>query len=211
MKKNQAAKEIIFYAKKLKELGFLAGFSGNISVRISEKSFLITPSSQDKSQIKISDLCETGLNGKIFSKNKPSSEWRLHAFVYENYPKAKAVIHTHPPFISVFSCSKVKINKPLLAEFEIMLKKLPKSGYFTPGSGDLAKAVKKACDSSQTVILSNHGLLTYATDLKNAFALTEEAEHFAKIYWLSEIMGRQDPIKSKHIPALKKLSENFKF
>ncbi len=209
MRKEILKKEIADYSRRLKELGFLSGFSGNISAKVSDKNFLITASGIDKGNLSKENICEMDVSGKVLSAKKPSSEWRLHAFIYKNFPKVNAVIHTHPPFISVFSCSKIKIDKPLMAEFEIMLKKLPKSAYFTPGSPACEKAVARACKTSQTVILANHGLLVYARNLKNAFALTEEAEHFAKIYWLSIILGRSEPIKKSKIPELQKLAEQF--
>lgn len=211
MRKKILEKEIANYCRQLKNLGFMSGFSGNISARISDEKFLITASGIDKGRISTREICEMNISGKNLSFNKPSSEWRLHAFIYKNFSHAKAVIHTHPPFISVFSCSKIKIDKPLMAEFEIMLKKLPKGDYFTPGSSDCQEALSKACKNSQTVILANHGLLVYARNLENAFALTEEAEHFAKIYYLSLILGKGEPIKKNKIAELQRLAENFKF
>lgn len=210
--KTELAKEIVFFSKKLKRLGFLSGFSGNISVRTSSNSFMITPSGCDKGELKAKDIIEVSMDGCLISgKGRPSSEWKMHSFIYRNQSQAKAIIHTHPPFISVLSCTKIKVNKPLMAEFLIMLKGLPKTPYFTPGSNEVDKSLEKYLKKSRTLILSNHGLVTYASNLRNAFALTEEAEHFARIYYLSSLIGEIDPIKKDKLSALNKLAENFNF
>lgn len=207
--RKELAGEISSYCRKLKKLGFLAGFSGNLSARTGKNSFLITPSATDKGEIKPEDILEMNLDGSIMGRGLPSSEWKMHAFLYRKYQSVQSVIHTHPPFISVFSCSSITIDRPLMAEFLIMLKGMPKTPYFTPGSAEVEKSLAKYAGKNNVLILSNHGLLTFGQSLKNAFALTEEAEHFAKIYYFSLLLGRQSPIKSRYLSALKKLSENF--
>lgn len=207
--REKLAEEISIYCRKLKKLGFLAGFSGNISARTGKNSFLITPSGTDKGEIKTEDILEMNIDGSIKGRGIPSSEWKMHAFLYRRYQSIKSIIHTHPPFISVFSCSNIKINKPLMAEFLIMLKGMPKTPYFTPGSAEVEKSLAKYSGKNNVLILSNHGLVTFGQSLKNAFALTEEAEHFAKIYYFSLLLGKQSPVKAEYLAALKKLSENF--
>ncbi len=210
--KTYLAKDIVFFSKKLKKLGFLSGFSGNLSVKISSNSFMITPSGVDKGELNERDIIKIGLDGSLLNgRGKPSSEWKMHSFIYRNQPLAKAIIHTHPPFVSVLSCTKIKVIKPLMAEFLIMLKGLPKTPYFTPGSNEVDKSLKKHLNKSRTLILSNHGLVAYASNLKNAFALTEEAEHFARIYYFSTLIRQIDPIKKDKLSVLKKLAENFNF
>ena len=209
--KRKIANELVLYCKKLKKLGFLAGFSGNLSIKTGKDSFMITPSGIDKGEIKPKDIIEMSFDGSVYGKEKPSSEWKMHSFLYTSKASPSAIIHTHPPFISFFSCSSIKIEKPLMAEFIITLGGLPKTPYFTPGSSEVEKSLAKYATKSKVLILSNHGLVAFGSNLKNAFALTEEAEHFAKIYYLSILAKKTSSIKKKKIPPLIKLAENFSF
>jgi len=90
------------------------------------------------------------------------------------------------------------------------LGKLPVIPYNTPGSIELANSVQRYLKETNAIILRNHGLLCFAKNLSLAAALTEEAEHFAKVYMLSLMTGNVLPIPKRKIKKLLEIRNNLK-
>ena len=88
------------YAEKL-----FAGTSGNLSVYDREKGLMvITPTSRPYETIQPEDMTVLTLDGQILEgPYRPSSEWRMHAAVYESKPEISAIIHTHSPYATAFA------------------------------------------------------------------------------------------------------------
>src|SRR5262245_17347860 len=78
----------------LAQLGMNSGSAGNVSVRFGP-GMLITPSGCSAESLRARNIVLTRLEGSSASGVKPSSEWRMHAEVYQRVAAAKAVIHTH--------------------------------------------------------------------------------------------------------------------
>lgn len=209
MKKiEEAIKEIINAARKLKIMGFLPGFSGNISLKLEDKVF-ITPSGVDKGELKEKDISVLAMDGKFISGAKPSSEYRMHLAIYNTRKDISAVVHTHPPHLSTLSCLKIRKIEPLLAEFILYFDNLRFLPYRTPGSEDLARLVALNLKDVNAIVLKNHGLVTFAENLKKAVALSEEAEHFAKVYIMAKILGNIEPLKKSEVLKLRPLRKKI--
>lgn len=88
--------ELVSHARMLYERGWMAGTSGNLSVR-SPEGIRITPSGRHKGALEIGDLLlvsERGEAGSV-SATRPSAELSLHRAIYRNRRDAGAVYHVH--------------------------------------------------------------------------------------------------------------------
>ena len=96
--------QLIRHAGKLYENGWMAGTSGNLSVR-TEGGFRITPSGKHKGELSVSDLVLLPSSGKspASSPHRPSAEISLHQTIYRNCPDACAVYHVHTVEATVVS------------------------------------------------------------------------------------------------------------
>ena len=101
-------KEIIKFAKMLNDKKLSALRSGNISIRY-KNGFLITPSGQKYSSLKVKDIVFVNLKGEFNKKQKPSSEWRFHQDIYISKKKAKAIVHSHSTNATALSTHNKKI------------------------------------------------------------------------------------------------------
>lgn len=107
-KEEKAREEIIDYALKLSRAGLNVNSSGNLSVRFDSpesKGFLITPTGLPYDETEPEDLVRILFtdNGcyKAVGSRQPSSEWNLHAFLYQARPDINAVVHTHSPYATM--------------------------------------------------------------------------------------------------------------
>ena len=133
-------KELIIKAGlELVESGLIARTYGNISCRLDDNYFLITPSGRDykgltNSEIVKIDMKDTSYEGNI----KPSSEKTLHAEVYKLRPGINFVIHTHQKYASVLSVlNKESIN--IGKNYPCLSSEIPYSSYALSGTKELAQ------------------------------------------------------------------------
>ena len=96
--------QLIRHANKLYENGWMAGTSGNLSVR-TEDGFRITPSGKHKGELSVSDLVLLPSSGVLPTglPHRPSAEISLHQSIYRNCPDARAVYHVHTVEATVVS------------------------------------------------------------------------------------------------------------
>ncbi|MGB1027981.1 MAG: class II aldolase/adducin family protein [Rhodospirillaceae bacterium] len=98
--------DLIDAALQLTSLGLNKGTAGNVSVRLDEDRFLITPSGMPATTLSAKHLpvMTLGTPGEWTGPRKPSSEWRFHLDLYAARPEVGAVVHTHAPFCTTLAC-----------------------------------------------------------------------------------------------------------
>jgi len=88
----------------LYSLGLNRGTSGNLSVRVAEKNWLVTPSGVPVNELTTESMVLMDFEGQALTKGSPSSEWRFHRDILLSRPEVNAVIHTHSTFATAMSC-----------------------------------------------------------------------------------------------------------
>ncbi|HCW90107.1 MAG TPA: methylthioribulose 1-phosphate dehydratase [Marinobacter sp.] len=100
----EAARSIVEAGRFLYQQGWSPATSSNYSRRIGDRHVAITVSGRHKGQLTESDVMVVDLQGKpVQSRAKPSAETLLHTVLYELYPEAGAVLHTHSVKATVLS------------------------------------------------------------------------------------------------------------
>src|SRR5438045_2269313 len=89
-------KEIVDVCQRLNDKNMLASADGNISYRVSDDYIFITPTGVNKAFLKPFDMAVVDINNRIIS-GKPSGERLMHLEIYKNCPRARCVVHAHPP------------------------------------------------------------------------------------------------------------------
>jgi hypothetical protein len=94
--------------------GFAAANDGNITVRLSDKEILCTPTMVSKGFMKPEDICKVDYEGKqLAGTRKRTSECLLHLSVYKERPDVQAVVHCHPPYATAFAVAREPIGHSL--------------------------------------------------------------------------------------------------
>lgn len=181
---------IVEYGKKLVISGLTKGTGGNISIFNREENlFVISPSGIDYFETEPEDIAVCDLEGNVVDgKSKPSSELDMHRVFYQNREDIDAVVHAH----SIFSTTLATLGEGLPASNYLIAtagKDVRCAEYASFGTWELAQNVLKAMDNRYACFLANHGLLTGAKDLPNAFNIAETIEHCAEIYVRARSIG----------------------
>jgi L-fuculose-phosphate aldolase len=188
--------------------GFAAANDGNISVRLNDREFLCSPTMVSKGFMKPEDICKVDAEGKqIAGPRKRSSEFLLHLAVYKNRPDVHAVVHCHPPHATAFAVAHEPIPKCVLPEVEVFLGEVPVAEYETPGGQKFADTIVPFLKDCNTIILANHGTVTFGPDLEKAYWNSEIIDAYCKILILARQLGRVNYFtdqQTKELLALKK-------
>jgi ribulose-5-phosphate 4-epimerase/fuculose-1-phosphate aldolase len=118
----------------------------------------------------------------------PTKESFLHQAMYEERPKAGAVVHLHSTHAVAVSClADVDTNDvlpPITAYYVMRVGRLPLVPFYLPGDRLLAEAVRKLASRHHAVLLANHGPVVAGSNLANAVYAIEELEETAKLHLL---------------------------
>jgi len=182
--------EICEIGRRVYAKGFAAANDGNISFRLNDREILCSPTMVSKGFMKPEDICKVDYEGKqLAGKRKRSSEILLHLSVYKHRPDVNAVVHCHPPHATAFAVAGVPIPQCVLPEVEVFLGEVPTAVYDTPGTQRFADTIVPHLKSSNTIILANHGTVTFGPDLEKAYWNSEIIDAYCRILILSQHLG----------------------
>ena len=177
--------------RRLYAKGFAAANDGNITYRLNDKEILCTPTMVSKGYLKPEDICRVDYDGKqLAGTKKRTSEVLLHLAVYKNRPDINAVVHCHPPHATAFAVAHEPIPKCVLPEVEVFLGEVPIAKYATPGDQRLPNTIIPYVKDCNTILLANHGTVSWGTTLELAYFNTEIIDAYCRILILSKILGR---------------------
>lgn len=177
----QEAKELVVKAgKRLVETGLIARTWGNVSARISDTQFVITPSGRayedlTPEEIVVVNIEDCSHEGDI----KPSSEKGVHAAAYRHHPTVDFVIHTHQRAATIVSITGMQINN-VYDEFKDVLGDYIPCGEYAMSTTNALRKKMENCmiehPSCRCINMMHHGALVMGNDYDHAFALAENLE-----------------------------------
>src|SRR5438067_3041213 len=192
--------------------GFCAGNEGNHSYRLSENRVLCTPTGISKGNLKPDDLCTVDLEGKqVAGTRKRTSEINLHLAIYKTRPEIRAVIHSHPPHATAFAVAGVDLPTCIHPEAEVFLGPVKTAKYVTPGDKRLGESILPYVKDGNTILMGNHGVVCFHSDLEYAYYQLEIVDAYARILLLTKQLGNVNTLKSDEMVELIKLKERFGF
>jgi L-fuculose-phosphate aldolase len=210
---SASKKQICEVGRRIWLRGFCGGNEGNLSLRISQNRVLCTPTGVSKGFLTPAMLCTVDLEGaQIDTRNtfKRTSEILLHLAIYRKRPDVRAVVHSHSPHATAFAVSGVPIPEGIHPEAELFLGKVPTAPYTTPGYTGLGQSV---CDlitpETNTVLLGNHGSVTFDATLQGAYDKLEILDAYCRILLLAHQFGHINPLTQTQMIDLLNYKKKF--
>ena len=197
--------------KRLWQKDLVGGAEGNISVRLSSRQILCTPSGVSKGHLRPADLVVIDNHGNSTTEAKPSSEIRLHLKILANRKDCQAVIHAHPPIATAFALAGEDIPDNLLPECAFVLGSVATVPFGEPGTEDLPNKIEPLLDDHKTFLLANHGAVVMGTDLLDALYRMETLERVARLILNARLLGQPQPMPDAYFKKLIKLALHGKF
>lgn len=190
--------ELVRICRMLYERKLTVSAGGNVSVRLNDGTFLITPSGKNKGLLTEKEIVRIDKNGEPLDGGKPSIERFFHLALYDSNSSVNAVIHCHPLYCTALAVRGEKVDCSLTPEGVILLGEVPMVGYHTPGSAELVDAIREK-HSHMAMTMARHGALTQGRDLIEAYNRMEELEFQANLQVLTPEAGRLSEAEIKRI------------
>jgi len=185
---SRMREEICRFGRSLFDRGLTPGSSGNISVRLDDGGWLVTPTNASLGHLDPANLSRLDPHGRLMGGDQPTKEIPLHAALYDSRATARAVVHlhsTHAVALTMLPDTDPSNALPPLTPYSLMkcgsVAMLP---YYRPGDPAVADAIKGLAGKHSSVLLSNHGPVVAGETLEAAVFATEELEETAKLHLL---------------------------
>ncbi|MCA1404121.1 aldolase [Ensifer sp. IC3342] len=188
MSENRLREEICRYGRSLFERGLTPGSSGNISVRLDDGGWLVTPTNASLGLLDPARISRLDAAGQLISGDKPTKEIPLHSALYETRGSARAIVHlhsTHAVALTMLPEIDPRAALPPMTPYYLM-----RAGetalvpYYRPGDPAVADAIRGLAGKYSSVLLANHGPVVAGDSLEAAVFATEELEETARLYLL---------------------------
>lgn len=188
MSETRLREEICRYGRSLFERGLTPGSSGNISMRLEDGGWLVTPTNASLGFLDPARISRLDAGGRLVSGDKPTKEIPLHSALYETRGSARAIVHlhsTHAVALTMLPEIDPRAALPPMTPYYLM-----RAGetalvpYYRPGDPAVADAIRGLAGRYSSVLLSNHGPVVAGDSLEATVFATEELEETAKLYLL---------------------------
>ena len=185
---SKLREQICFAGASLFNRGLTHGSTGNISMRLDDGGWLMTPTGSSLGTLDPARLSRLDSTGRLVSGDAPTKEAFLHTTMYAERPTAGAVVHLHSTHSVAVSCldgiDHANCLPPITAYYVMRVGALPLVPYFPPGDENLAEAVGKLAGRHHAVLLANHGPVVAGSGLSAAMDAIEELEETARLFLL---------------------------
>jgi L-fuculose-phosphate aldolase len=174
---------------------------GNISVRDGNQVYISPRRSGHDNQwsiqedsIIVTDLCRVPVTGSIDNVTREAS---THYYIYQNFPDAGAIIHSHPLYLMVFGAAHMDL--PAITEgTRAIIGEQPITSIeeSVPGSREQAERIvenfknRRKIESNAPLVcnIPFHGSFFVGANLNDAFLYNEVANNCAKILIYRQMM-----------------------
>lgn len=184
--------EFIETAVKLKERGLVTeGVNkGSISYRISEDTFLISPSKLDYAELTPERVNIMKIDGSFVAQPSPiSRDSYFHLAIYKERKDVRAIIHTHSKYATALCLA----NRPI--PFITVGMKFHCAGpvdiapFAIPNSQECNDLILKHLGDRKAVLLQNHGLVCVGDTIGDCFETAEFIESLSESYLHALLLG----------------------
>ena len=186
----------------MRDQGLVFGTWGNISVRLEEGNYLITPSRMDYADMRPGDLVVISPKGEVVRGDRlPTSERDIHRGVLNARSDVGAIIHAH----SVYAMAAAARNEgvPVISEemCQLLGGPIPLSHHFVPSHehAELGRVVTDSVTDANAILIRNHGPMCFGHDLEEAKICCLLVEKACKMYLHLLAAGGTQILSAEHI------------
>lgn len=202
---EEQKKQILDAALEIKANRLISLSGGNVSMRVGENRYLVTPSGMRYETMTPADICLIDENCNVVEgTRKPSSDSSALIYMFRHMPHINAIIHTHQPWATAAGFAVDE-----LPEFQVTIidacRNPVKVAPFTPSSAiGMGILATEYAGDSLAVILKHHGVVAFGANMEEALYSAVYLEESAKTFVLTKAMGVEIPPLDPELVRLEK-------
>lgn len=206
---QQLKERMVSIGKRIWGRGYVDGNGGNITIRVGDNLVLCTPTLISKGFMTVDDICMVDLEGVQVAGTRPStSEVKTHLGILKRVPQAKSCVHAHPIYGTAFAVANAVPPSCLIPESEVFLGEIGLAPYETPGTPEVAEVVGEMAKKHQSILMANHGVITWGKDVEEAFWKMENTDAVCHTFVIAQQLGegpkQYGPDKLKDLIKIRK-------
>ena len=194
---KEVRRDMIKFIRRAYNQQLFTSTQGTFSQKLSDGSFIITPSGADRKYLEPEDLVKINGNYKEMGKF-PSKSVRLHSEIYRQQPHVSSIIIAHPPCMMAFAVTDTPLDSRTIPESYILMRNIPKldfgANYLKP---EETAAVFK--ENTPIALIKNDCAIITGSSLLNAFDRLEVAEYSARAIIATRDLGELVAINQEEI------------
>lgn len=222
MTETQARDEICRIGESLFARGYVHATAGNISVRLEDDTFLITPTDACLGRLDPARIAKVGAQLQHLSGDRPSKTIAVHQQIYAAATRfdtgARCVIHTHSTHCVALSLDVAAVERantggewlPAITPYFVMkVGHVPLIPYHRPGDPQAAALIAQAITRwgergapVRAVMLERLGPNCWHDSPAAAMATLEELEETARLWLMSQ--PKPAPLTEAQIDELRR-------
>lgn len=178
---EEEKKQMLECALKLDRYGLIALSGGNVSERVGDDQFIVTPSGMIYDDMTPDDMLVVNGEGKIIEgTRKASVDTGALLYIFQHMPRVNAVIHTHQPYATGLGLVMDEIPCNLSTMANAVEGPCHVAPYGDPGSVSMGVQAVSAIGDQLAVVLKHHGVIAVGRDLRQAMFSCVYLEEAAK-------------------------------
>ena len=209
MTETELRTEICRVGRSLFERGYVHATAGNISARLDDGCFLITPTDACLGLLQPDMLAKVDADGQQLSGPRASKTLSLHRQIYAADAQAGSVIHSHSTHLVALTLAGVwhadDILPPITPYYVMKVGHVPLIPYHCPGDAAVGELVAQAIAARpgmlRAVMLDRLGPNVWHRSPAQASAVLEELEETAKLWLLTD--PKPAPLSDEQITELR--------
>lgn len=188
MKHEEPRQAVVDALQELARSGLVIGTAGNVSLRVDEDLFAMSPSSLAYEGMLAQDVVLVDGSGAVVEGDRnPTSEMQLHLAVYGTTGHT-AIVHTHSK-AAVAVSTLVDALPPHHYYINQLGGHVGVAPYFTYGTRELADGVTDAMGDRAAALMSNHGAVAGGATLEEAMYRAGLVEWLSEAWLLASSAG----------------------
>ena len=201
---SSARDRIALLGKSLFDRGYVHATAGNISARLDDGGFLITPTDACLGSLDPAALARIDPTGQQSGGARASKTLALHRRIYATDGDARCVIHTHSTHLVALSlmggATPDEFLPPITPYFVMKVGRVPLIAYHRPGDAVVGELVEQAIRQAhergtpiRAVMLARLGPNVWHQTPAAAMATLEELEETARLWLLCRPTALAEP------------------
>jgi len=183
-------KAVLDTALEIKRNHLISLCGGNISVRLPDGTFLVTPSGMIYEDMVPDDVVRVNGDGiAVEGSRRPSSDTPALLYIFQKMPWVNAVIHTHQPWATAAGLVTDLLPACLVTQIDANRSDVYVAPFTPSGEQQMGLLTVDYAHDAWAVILKHHGVMAYGPSLKDALFSAVYLEEAAQTYMIARAVG----------------------
>lgn len=192
MKYTKERQDLIDCARKMENYELVVLSGGNVSMRMADGNFLVTPSAMEYDSMRPEDIVLVDAAGNsIEGRLRPTSDLRAILYIFQHMPEVNVVLHTHQPKAVAVSLIADKLPVISTTMVDELCGEVPVAPFTISSDIGMGVAVIEYAKKALAVILKQHGAITFGNSLEQALSAAVYLEETCQLYLSVLATGRE--------------------